>query len=129
MTPRPRRDLRGVGDRYHLDAFGEPGEPHADGIGDGAARAGVDLVEHQCGRRTAVGQHHLERQQEARQLPAGGDLHQRPRPRARVGLHPELHAIDAVGTRRGGVGRDLGEKPRAVEPQRLELGIDGAFER
>ena len=97
----PRRDLRRMRDRDHLRALREPRQPHADGVGDRAADAGIDLVEHQRRRRAAIGQHHLERQQEARQLAAGGDLHHRPRPRAGIGLHPELDAIDAVRARRG----------------------------
>ena len=91
-----RRHLRRVRHRQHLHAAREPREPHADRVGHRAADAGVDLVEHQRRRRAAVGQHDLERQQEARQLAAGGDLHQRPRPRAGIGLHPELDAVDAV---------------------------------
>ena len=59
------------------------------------------------GRRAAIGQHHLERQQEPRQLAAGGDLHQRSRPRARIGLHPELDAIEALRPRRAAIGLDL----------------------
>ena len=83
MRPGPRRHLRRMGDGEHLHALGEPRQPHADGIGDGAADGGVDLVEDQGRRRAAIGERHLERQQEARQLAARGDLHQRPRLRCR----------------------------------------------
>src|SRR5262249_10906192 len=52
-----------------------------------------------------------------------------PRPRARVGLYPELDAVDAVGSGCRGIGRDLGQKPRALESQRLELRINCTPER
>jgi hypothetical protein len=98
---RARGDLRGVGDGHHLHAAAEAREPHADGVGDRAADAGVDLVEDQRRRRAAIGEHHLERQQEAREFAARGDLHQRARPRAGIGLHPELDPVDAVRARGG----------------------------
>ena len=87
-------------DRDHLGTLGKTRQPRADGVGDRAADAGVDLVEHQRRRRAAIGQHDLEREQEARKLAAGRDLHHRPRPRAGIGLHPELDAIESVRTRR-----------------------------
>ena len=105
------------------------GQPHADGVGHRAADAGVDLVEHQRRRRAAIGQHHLERQQEARQFAAGRDLHQRPRPRAGIGLHPELDAVDAVRPGGGRVAVDLGRELRALELERLEFAIDRLVER
>ena len=92
-----RRDLRRMGHGDHLHLVGEPREPLPDRVRDRAADPGVDLVEHQRRRRAAIRQHDLEREQEARELAAGGDLHQRPRPRARIGLDPEFDAVDAVG--------------------------------
>jgi hypothetical protein len=102
-----RGDLRRMRHRHHLDLAGQPRKPRADRVRHRAADAGIDFVEHQRGRRAAVGQHHLERQQEARQLAAGGDLHQRARLGARIGLHPELDAVDALRPRRVRVGFDL----------------------
>ncbi len=121
-------DLRGVGHGHHLHLAGQACEPRADGVGDRAAHAGVDLVEHQRRRRTAVRQHDLERQQEARQLAAGGDLHQRARLGARVGLHPELDAVEALRSRRTLVGLDLGHEFCALELERSEFGVDGLVE-
>ena len=129
MAVGARRHLRGVGHRQHLHAGGELGQPHADGVGHGAADAGVDLVEHQSRRRAAVGEHHLERQQEARQFAAGGDLHQRPGPRAGIGLHPEFDPVDAVRPGGGGIADDLGGKFRPLQLERLEFGIDRLVER
>ena len=74
------RDLRRMRHRHHLHLAGQPRQPRADGIGHRAADAGIDFVEHQRRRRAPVRQHDLQRQQEPRQLAAGGDLHQRPRP-------------------------------------------------
>ena len=82
---RPRGDLRRVGDGEHLRARGEPRQALADRVGDGAADAGVDLVEHQGRRGAALGERDFDRQQEARQFAAGGDFHQRARPRAGIG--------------------------------------------
>ena len=96
-------------------------KPHADSIGHGAADAGIDLVEHQCRRRAAVGEHDLEREQKARKLAARRDLHQRSGPRAGIGVHPELDAVEAV--RAFGFAVDLGGEFRPLELQRLELGI------
>jgi hypothetical protein len=73
-----RRDLRRVGDGEHLRLGGEPREPLADRVRDRAADAAVDLVEHQGRRGVALGERHFQREQEARELAAGGDLHQRP---------------------------------------------------
>ena len=107
----------------------KPGEPQADRIGDRAADAGVDLVEHQRRRRAAVGQHHLQRQQETRQLAARGDLHQRTRPRAGIGLHPELDPVDAVRSGAAGVARRSRWRIRALELERREFRIHRLVER
>ena len=96
MRRRARRDLRRMGHRQHLHALRQPRQPLADRVGDRAADPGVDLVEDQRRRRAAVGERHLQRQQEARQLAARRDLHHRPRPRAGIGAHPELDLVDAV---------------------------------
>ena len=96
MLVGPRGDLRRVGHGHHLHLAGESRQPGTNGVSHRAADAGVDLVEHQSGRRAAIGQHHLERQQKPRQLAAGSDLHQRSRPRAGIGAHPELDAIEPI---------------------------------
>ena len=123
-----RRDLRRMRHRHHLHLGGEPRQPRADGVGHRAADAGIDFVEHQRRRRAAIGQHHLERQQKARKFAAGGDLHQRSRPRAGIGLHPELDAVEAVRAWRCRIAFDLGRELRALELERLEFGIDRLVE-
>ena len=85
-----------MGDGEHLHPRRQPRQPLADGVGRRAARARIDLVEHQSRRRAAIGQHDLQRQHETRQLAARSDLHQRPRPRSGIGLHPELHPLGAL---------------------------------
>ena len=69
-----RRDLRRMGHHQHLGGGADPGEALADRIGGGAADAAVDLVEHQARRRADLGERHLERQHQPRELAARGDL-------------------------------------------------------
>ena len=71
-------------------------QPLADRRRDRAADAAIDLVEHQGRHRRGARQHHLERQHEARQLAARGDLGERSRRRAGIGRHLEVHALGAV---------------------------------
>ena len=47
---------------------------------------------------------------------------------AGIGLHPELDAVDALRTRRIGVGLDLGHEFGAFEFQRRQFGVDGLVE-
>ena len=91
----------------------EPRQPLADGVGRRAARARIDFVEHQRRRRAAIGQHHLQRQHEARQFAARGDFHHRTRPRAGIGLHPELDPLGALRAGLRFVGDDLRGEDRA----------------
>ena len=123
-----RGDLRRMRHRHHLHLAGEPRQPRADRVGHSAADAGVDFVEHQRGRRAAIGQHHLERQQEPRQLAAGGDLHQRSRLGAGIGLHPEFDAVEALRPRRLRIGLDLRHELGAFELQRRQFGVDRLVE-
>ena len=83
---------------------GEAREALADRVRDRAADAGVDFVEDEGRRRALVRQHHLEGQHEAGQLAARRHLHQRARPGARIGLGPELDALEAAGVAAGLVG-------------------------
>ena len=117
-----RRDLRRMGHRHHLHLAGQPRQPRADRIGHRTADAGVDFVEDQRRRRALVGQHDLERQQEARQLAAGGDLHQRPGPRAGIGLDPEFDAVVALRPRRLRIAVDLRREIGALELERRQFG-------
>ena len=66
------------------------------GVEEAPLVAELEKTSHYRARRAAIREHHLERQEKARKLAAGGDLHERARPRPWIGLHPELHAIDAV---------------------------------
>ena len=91
-----RGDLRRVRDGEHLHALGEPREPPADRLGDGAAGARVDLVEDERRRRAAIGERHLQRQQEARQLAARRDLHERAGLGAGIGADVEGDPVEAV---------------------------------
>ena len=105
MRRRARRDLRGVGHGEHLRPPGEAREALADGVGHRAADARVDLVEHQRRRRAAIGQHDFQRQHEARKFAARGDFGQRAGPRAGIGLHPELDAVDPLRPAVSGIAR------------------------
>ena len=129
MAVRTGGDLRRMRDRDGLHPAGEPREPHTDGIGDRPAHTGIDFVEDQGRRRATVRQHHFQRQEEARELAAGGDFHHRARPGAGIGLRPEFHPVDAVRPGRGGIGLHLGGEGRAFELERRDLGIDGLVER
>src|SRR3546814_5255643 len=55
------------------------------------------LVEHQAALRVDAGKHHLDGEQEARQLAAGGDAAERAGRAARIGRHLEGDAVEAVG--------------------------------
>src|SRR3954466_16022255 len=90
-------DLGAVGDDEGLGALGETMEAFADGAGDGAADAAVDLVEDHGAGGAALGQSDLEGEDEAGELPAAGDAHQRREGRAGVGRDLELDAVAATG--------------------------------
>ena len=87
-----------------------------------------DEIEHQRRRRAAIGEHDLEGEQEARELAARGDLHQRPRPRARIGLHPELDAVDAVRAGRAASLSISVENLARSSLSGLQLGVDRLVE-
>ncbi len=100
----------------------EPGQTLADGRGRGAADAGIRLVEDQGRRRAARGEHDFQRQDEARQLAAGGDLHHGAGLGAGIGGDPEGDAVDAAGAALGQVhGLDMGDEARLFELQRREF--------
>ena len=95
------RDLREVGDDDDLAVPGELGEPAPDLHRDPAADAGVDLVEDERAARTVGGQHDLEREPDAGQLAAGGDLAEAARLGARVGREEQVDRVGAVRAERG----------------------------
>ncbi len=113
----------------HLHACRQPRQPHADGVGDGAADGGVDLVEDEGRRRAAIGQRHLQRQQEARQLAARGDLHQRSGLGAGIGAHMEGDIVDARFGGRVRVAGDLDDEGRLLQLERRQFGGDRLFQQ
>ena len=116
-------DLRRMSDDQHLALLGKPGEPFADGAGDRAADAAVDLVEDHRRGAPRLSQRDLQREDEARQFAARSDPGQRAERRAGVGRNFEF---DAVGSRRAGFGRrDGGAEAGGVELQRRKLRGDG----
>ena len=108
-----RRDLRRMGHDQHLDGLAEPREALADRIRGGAADAAVDLVEHQARRRADLGQHDLERQHQAGELAAGGDLAERPRLLAGIGRDLERDPLGALA-RPVGLGQRRSGGPRSA---------------
>ena len=84
---RPGGDLRQVGDHQHLVPLRHLRQRAAHLRADLAADALVHLVEHQRGDRVVPGEHHLEREHQARELATGRH------PGERLGLEPdvELH--------------------------------------
>ncbi len=121
-------DLGGVGDGENLRLDRQAREALADRVGDRAADPGVDLVENQRRRGAALGEGNLEREEKAREFAARGDLHQRPRPRAGIGLHAELHSVVAVGRNQAVVARDFGAEARALQFQRRQFGVHRALQ-
>ena len=80
------------------------------------------------GGRAAVRQRDLERQHEPRELAARRHFGEGTGPRAGIGRHPELDAVDPVGPGRHGVGLDLRVETRALELQGAEFAIDRGVE-
>ena len=68
----------------------------ADHLGDGAADARIDFVEHQAGQVRGLHRRDLQREADARQLAARGHLGQRPRRLPRVGADEELDVVVAL---------------------------------
>ena len=99
-----RRDLRQVRDGEHLAACAELLHQPAHGLGDGAADAGVDLVEDQRRRRSVralqLAADDRDGERDARELAARGDLGERPRRRCprgrRRGTRPIRHRTTAA---------------------------------
>ena len=88
-----RRHLRAVRDDQQLRLRRQPRQPLADRRCHRAADAAVDLVEDHRARAAFLGQRHLQRQDEAGQLAARRDLHQRRERRTRIGGNLELDTV------------------------------------
>ena len=85
----------------------------ADDLGDRAADAGIDFVEHHRRHRIEAQRGDLDRQRDARQLAAGGDLAQRPRRLAGIGGDQEFDAFAALRVR-AARGRPVRARPRTA---------------
>ena len=72
-----RRDLRQVGDAQNLALFAQRAQFLPDHFGHGATDAGVDLVEDHAADGVLAQRGDFDRQADARQFTAGGDLAQR----------------------------------------------------
>ena len=88
-----RGDLWKMGDDEHVVPLGDFRESRADLRTHLAADALVHLIEHQRRDGIVLGEDHLEREHQARQLAAGGDLREQFRLQSGVELHLELHAF------------------------------------
>ena len=110
-------DLGRVRHHEDLNILREPRQALADGIGDGASDAAVDLVEDEGREAGGTREADPEREQEARPLAAGCDLRQRAQVRSGVGRQHEAAAVDA-----GSALRPLRHPvERRVEARPLEL--------
>jgi hypothetical protein len=112
------RDLRQVRDRQHLAVAAELLHQAADGLGDGAADAGIDLVEDQRRRRgrrrSWLGAVDGDGQRDARQLAARSHLAERPRRAAGVAGDQELDRSPAERLRRVGGDSATSKRPPAM---------------
>jgi hypothetical protein len=119
-----RRHLRQVRHAQHLPGHSEHAQLPTDHLGHRAADPGVHLVEHEAGQVERIQRGHLQREADARELAAGGDLGQRAGRLARVRAHQEF---DFVRTKLGGLAGiardDAGREYSAGHAQALhELG-------
>src|SRR3546814_5630310 len=85
-------DLRAVGDDEYLVGSGQAGQALPDSGSDGAPYPAVDLVEDQRVRVALLRQRDLEREDEAGEFDARGDLDQRGEGRA--GVRAEEHTSE-----------------------------------
>ena len=118
-----------MGDQQHLGGFGQPLQPLAHRIGHRAADAAIHFVEHQRGGRRGLRQRHFQRQREARQLAARGDLGQRAEGGAFHGGDFEGDLLQAIG-RAGLFGQRLQRDAEfgMAQFQRRQFGGDGGFQ-
>src|SRR5436190_1315321 len=74
-------------------------EELAHDLGDSAADAGIDLVEHEGGDRGLSREQHLDGKRQARELPARGDLGERCERLAGMGRDLQLDRLEAARAR------------------------------
>ena len=96
-----RGDLRQVGHAQHLALLAERAQLLPDDVGDRAADAGIDLVEHHRRHRVHAQRGDLDRQRDARQLAAGSDLAQRRAAAARHWRRPGIRRVRRPAGRDG----------------------------
>ncbi len=89
-------DLGQVGDADDLPLAGQFAQLAADDFRHPSADAHIDLVEYQGGNGRAAGADHLDRQADARQFAARGDLAQGPERLAGVGADHELGLFQSL---------------------------------
>ena len=123
-----RGDLRRMGDEQYLRVARKTLQPFAHGIGDRAAHAAIDFVEHERGRRTGTGERNFERQRKAREFAARGDLDQRAESRAFDRRHFEAHLFQARRTSFVAEIFERDAEARMTELERRQLAGDGLFE-
>ena len=127
-------DLREVRDAEDLAMACDVGDGVADLLGDGAAHAGVDLVEDVEARGAVLGEDALQGEKGARELAARGDAAQGPGRGAGVGGDEELDPVDAVAREARPVDfelttgavelRDVDDDPRLAHAEKPELAAD-----
>ena len=108
-----RRDLGEMRHAQDLVALPEEPERARHRVGAASPDPGVDLVEHERGRRVGSREHLLDRERQARQLAPGGDLRQWPGRLTRV-----RRDLEHDGVRAG-----------RVERNRVPAELDGRFVR
>ena len=111
--------LRQVRDAEDLVPLRERGEPCAHVLRDGAADAGVHLVEDEHAARAGAAQHIAQRQEDARELASRRHAAERAQGLAGVRAEAELHGLGAAGPARQAV-RRRGRQQRHLEARARE---------
>ena len=116
-------DLRAVRHGKQLSAAGQTRKTIADRAGHGTADAAVNFVEDDRCRATLFGKRDLQREDEAREFAARGDLAERGEIRAGVGRDQEFDGIDpARAPAVLGQSQDRGVELGGVELERSQFG-------
>src|SRR5690348_17436564 len=110
LLARVNRDLREVRDAEHLVVPPQGLQELAHDLRDAAADARIHLVEDERRHRRLAREEHLDRERDARELAAGGDLRERRERLARVRRDAQLHGLEPPG------GRRLERLERDLEP-------------
>ena len=116
-----------MGDAQHLLAPAHLGQLLRHLLGRPAGDAGIHLVEHQGGHGLLLRQHVFQRQHDAGQLAAGGDLGDGPQVLPYVGGHEESNGVAAVGA--GLLLREVDGKADLVHVQVPQLPLDALLQR